>query len=178
MATDTATDRLVTFAPARPEPDISLSGFHTVRHIVTVESPGNNKSFSMAKPLKELFADYLLGCGRVEVKSIVVIYNSSAAGQTISAGLANALGSFTHAQVGMSSGNFLVTSNAMNAGDHYRKELDIPGNLSRQIQPVSSMLPDFKFYLSVDPGMACSFEVELNVFGPVVHRHLSSALKV
>lgn len=152
-------DTYVRQAPS--EPDISLPGFHVKRVRIAL----NDKlplSHTLASLLEE---EVLLGCGRVEIANIHVLYTATRSGLTIMAGLVNARSNATMAQIAMTRGNFAVTSNAMNAGVMHVHDLSIPGIFSRQIQPTSSLLPDFKLCVKHDPGIMAQLELELNVYG-------------
>jgi len=158
--------------PAPPsEPDISLPGFHLCHYLVTFSSACTT-SFTC----RAAFYDELLGMGRVELESLKIRYQLPKAGMAIYAGVANAMASYEVKQVAGAPGGLCVVSNAMNAGDMHEKEIVVPGNLSTQIQPVSSMLPDFKVYLGIPGDAVVNVEFTFRVYGPVVKRVLSTKL--
>jgi len=161
-------------APPPGEPDISLPGRHEMR--IRIALP-DDKSIERRCSLRSTLFDYLNGCGRVEMEYINIRYVCTRAGQQVGAGLTNASAEYSAAQVGMMPGNFRVFANAMNVGDIMEKKLMIPGNLSKQIQPVSSLLPDFAFYIIKDAAACVLIEFVLTVYGPVIHNDDVTSLK-
>jgi len=159
-------------AAAPSEPDISLPGSHLYRARVSYDSKVNVQML-----LRVAFQDQLRGMGRVEIEEICVRYSTIKSGLTISCGIVNATATLKVAAIGMRRGNFKVTSNAMNAGDLFEKDVQIPGNLSRQIQPISSLLPDFKFCLEIDDGVTANVEFVFRVFGEVIRDFEAGDLK-
>lgn len=149
---------------ARGEPDISMPGFHKLR--LRVSFLGETKDTSGT--LRVWFSKHLLGMGRVEVDEINVRYCAKAAGKTFSVGIVNAASNVTAATIGMIRGNFTAVSNAYNAGVMHEHSLSVPGNLSKQIQPVSSLLPDFKVCISQDAEVSSLIEFVLLVYGETI----------
>lgn len=170
MDQDRATESFISAPPS--EPDISLPGFHLERMRITFDDDLLTLDTTMAA----LFATVLEGVGRVEVDSIHLRYSASQAGLTICAGLVNARSNATAKQVGMTRGNISTTSNAMNTGVLHERELSIPGCFSRQIQPTSSLLPDFKFVLSRDAGLRVHVEFVLRIYGERMQNLMLSEL--
>jgi len=160
------------FLPAPPsEPDISLPGFHDLHCLV------NFQDYDHHFLLREVFADVFKGCGRVDCEGITIRYSTTSAGQKVLAGVANAIGNYTVEQVSMARGNLYSTSNAFNVGVLEEKTFVIPGNVSRQVCPISSMLPDFRFYLYVSKGAQAHVEFHFRVFGPVIRRFFTTDLQ-
>jgi hypothetical protein len=168
-------DRIV--APAPREPDRSLGGSFLWRQLITCEEP-NTGGFQMNTTMRKMFEKQLIGCGRVEVKSIYITYLACKSGLSVAASVVNAISTEDCSVLGMERGNFMVVSNALNTGIQQRHDLEIPGWVSRQIQPVSSLLPDFRLSVAADRGMKLHVEVVLEVFGMMTTRVKSSALNL
>jgi hypothetical protein len=155
------------------EPDISLPGVHTWR-LQVWGSDARDVCWSVRKGL----SDHLLGKGRVEIDKIVLRFTASAAGQYVYAGIVNALASRSAKQVGATPGGISHVSNAYNSGVMHEHVLLIPGNVSRQIQPVSSLLPDFNFCLSHSNGVNVNVTFEMRVYGDVIEYFDAAAVFV
>lgn len=157
--------------PAPPsEPDISLSGFHEFRADVFF----TNMSHSFL--LQQAFADEFQGVGRVELVDVEVTYIHTQANQRVAAGFANAQANYTVDQIAMS-GGFMAQSNSLTIGVMHKHTLIIPGYVSRQIQPISSLLPGVKFHIAVSAGVGCSVCFKFHIFGPRVVKYLAKDLK-
>jgi hypothetical protein len=133
-------------------------------------SPGKN--ISIKRPLAVLLGDELYGMGKVDVHSITLIYQCTAAGQYVNFGLANANSNLTATQVAMSLNGHSFTSNAMNYGSQTTVELMVPDVLTRQIQPASSHLPTFKLYLSAHARVKLVLVFRLKRYGPRIVRQV------
>lgn len=151
--------------------DISLSGFHKHEFCFDVDTA---KDFEKKGLVRVVLKNFLVGMGRVELEKVQVRYTTSKSGDYVYAGFANALFNQSAKTICRMPGNFYVVSNSMNTGVQHEKDLFISGLFSKQLQPVSSQLPDAQFAIGAAQGVSLMVVFHVIVHGPIVSYHPSS----
>lgn len=139
----------------------------------TLKATPTTTSFTIAQTMNELLKDDLAGLSKLDLVKLCVRYKMTAEDQTISAGVWNSGATIDAMTAAGMPGGFSVTSNKYSYGKLETVEIIPPGIYSRQIQPTSSHLPNFKFYLEANKNMMVWIHVYLKFHGPLlVHRDL------
>lgn len=156
---------------APTEPNISVR--EPYEHLYVLRVDGAGKAFAFNKTLRDIIGSDFEGYGRVDLYQLDVRYKCRDAGLTVKMGVGHADFVASADVVSMRPGGLNVTSNAMNAGTQITEKIVIPGLYSRQIVPVSSMLPGFRLYLTADAKVDVALHIYLKTYGPrIVARDL------
>lgn len=156
--------------PAPLEPSITKEQPYTDIFFITPTLAAGKKSFGGCQDLNTLIKDQLTGCANVDLYKLEVKFKCTASGKSIAFGVYNSNATLTLEELGGVDTAVSFTSNSMTYGQMHTEEIIIPDHLTRQIQPASSLLPGFKFYLYADEGISVWVNMYVKVHGPRRHR--------
>lgn len=124
--------------------------------------------------INTLIAEELLGCGQASLVKLDVAYVFSNSGQSIYFGVCNANASLSARAIGMRPGGYSAVSNSMTYGHKTTVTVIVPDLFSRQIQPVSSMAPAYKFSIRASKEVQVQLQLYIKRAGPrVISRSLN-----
>jgi len=164
MATLTTSAKML--PPVPLEPTITSDQEYNNIFRVTPKSSDVSKDLNIARSLADLLGTQLTGCSKCDLIGITLSYVTTAMGQYVYMGIANANATLTAKQIGLAPGGHTHVSNAFNVGIKTEVKLIIPDTLTRQIQPSSSLVMPGKFYLKVSPGVDVTIDFYVLVHGP------------
>jgi len=142
----------------------NISTEHPYTHLVYVSVP-QEKNYKDV--ICKLVVDHLKGCGRVDLVKIDAIIITSAPGATVKIGFAEAGSSLSIDQVSTKPNGVHHVANAFNVGIKVQESIIPEDTFSRQLQPVSSMLPTPQIYISTSKDVMVTMVVFLKVHGVV-----------
>jgi len=108
--------------------------------------------------------------GKVDIVSLELRFVTTAAAQKVTAGMSNANATLTENQVGMGLFGHCHVSNQFNMGIESSWKFVVPDIYSAQVQPASSMVPGFKFYLNASASVRLNLIIFLKFHGPMILR--------
>jgi hypothetical protein len=118
--------------------------------------------------LASLLSSYLKGMGNVDLVELEMAYHLGASGARIAAAIVNENRAIEKDQIISIPGCVQKTANAMNYGETVHVKLFVPDVLSRQIQPVSSLLPNFKLYILASANTVVNLTFKIKFHGPMM----------
>lgn len=158
MTTDvTKTNVLFSSAPLEPV-SFTETPYNMIVHIEL-------KKTSISVKIADLIKSYLEGCGNVDLHHIDLVVVTTAASQTVKAGMCDAGSSATINHVSMKANGVHFTSTSYNYGVKNTHTLEPEGTLSRQIQPVSSNLPMIKLLVEKAEAASVQLDVYIKIHG-------------
>jgi len=143
-----------------------IEGNISTEHVFTdrvVINMGSTNSFSGTIDI--LLAEVLEGCGRVDLCSITLVCKTTAASQYVKAGFCAAGSSCTLEQASMQENGINLTSNAYTYGHKETYKMIPTDTLSRQIRPVSSMLPTLQIKIEKSKDASVTMMIDIKVHG-------------
>jgi len=162
MAEIITQDTAVLSAQARLEPNISVE--HPFSHEFNFNIAGK---YTYSGSIMELVQSWLAGCGKVDLVSLELKFKMLEEKQTMQIGFCDLNSSLTIDQVAMKLNGVDITSNARTVGDEYVKNLIPEDTLSRQLQPISSMLLATKIMIAKDEKVRANLIIRLKVHGVI-----------
>jgi len=128
-----------------------------------------------ARTMTECFKSTLVGCGNVDLHSLIIKIQMTGDKQSAVVGVASANATFTADTVASFPGAFIHSSNAYNYGQLHVYNVIVPSLYSKQVQPASSLHMPFKLGVFASKGVNIYYEARLKHHGPrVVVADLSS----
>jgi len=154
-------------AIAPPEPKLPTSHEETIRvYRYGISTPV--KSIKFDGTLAVFLKSELEKFSQVDLISIQVTFQPSAAGATIKAGIVEVGSSMSAPMAAMKPNGFSHTANDKNYGVVKVKTI-IPEDLyTKQIKPISSIRPNFKFLLEVTGQAEVQVEIKLKHYNVIV----------
>lgn len=148
-------------APAPFEANVARS--HPFTHIIYLEL----KKDEFSGTLDNMLANYLTGCGNVQLVKLSVVFQPPSEGVSIAAGVCEAGANVSIDLMAMKGNGILFTSALPTVGRKFTEELVPEDTLSKQIRPISSDLPMIKVCVRKDTKMKAMLEVRLKVNGMI-----------
>lgn len=155
-------------APSEPAPTREQP--YTHRYIVVLKPAKGHTEIAGCANVINLVKDKMAGAGNVSLYKLELMYAFTKKGHSISAGIANANLTLTEDEVAMSPEGLFFQATEMGPYEKRTEELVVPDTLSRQIQPVSSMLPGWKLHIHASEGVKVSVAMYVKVHGPITER--------
>jgi len=126
------------------------------------------KEQNISSTLHQMLATELHGMGKVDLYELIIEYCTTSSKQKIRAGVGNSNATESMKHISMKPGGLSFTSNEHTYGAKDEVTLIVPNTFTRQIQPASSHLPSFKFYLNADQNIDIMVLFRLKVHGPII----------
>jgi len=146
-------------APPSYEPNISTD--HVWTDVIYVELKGDKKDQTVASYV----SDMLLGCGNVALVKMQVTSVPMKDNSFFKMGFHDAGSNPSINQVALKPNGIFRTANAMTRGIRGMDEVQPEDTMSRQIRPISSMLPELKVMYEKDADTVVTMAFFLNVRG-------------
>jgi hypothetical protein len=121
---------------------------------------------AVSHTLQEILSEHLTGCGRVELHSMTLKYKFSDDDQFFKIAMNAATSALSLDSLLGFEGAEFVSANPLSKGKWESLLLTPYGNVSRQIQPVSSQLPSLKVMVAAPKGMVLYLNIKVAVLGP------------
>jgi len=153
-------------APAPIEPNISRE--HEFNRMLTISVHVNKWADSVEK----LCGKNLQGCGRVDFVSMQVKMIPLKDGAWAKFGVCEVGSSYTTDDVAMKPNGEYFVANPWNTGNSKLVNVMPEDTLSRQMRPISALLPTMKFLLEKSDDMKMTIVLKLQVHG-LVHTLIS-----
>lgn len=160
------TERLA--QPSAPQEPI-LSKEQDFSHVFMIQiSPAANAtSLSANFTINRLISEELKGAGMVTLVSLSVSYMATGKDQKITCAIANSASNYSELQLQHLMTGHSHVSTAYNYGVRNTVELIIPDTLSRQIQPISALLPSLSMWVHADAQISLAIHLRVKVHGPI-----------
>jgi len=143
--------------------DPSIATQHEFTDVIYVAFA--DKKLQFDDTVVNLCSAHLAGCGKVDLVDITISGVCTAADQTLAVGITSTVSGMTITQVALKSNGYYHVSNDYTRGIPFRHTLVPEDTVSRQIQPVSAMLPTMKLMVLRSEGVVLTLEIKLKVSG-------------
>jgi len=144
------------------DPSIATEHLETHLHSITLGSVRK-----ISEPFSVLLKDKLVGCGQVDLVELSIKFVSNDAKQKLMAGYIAVGTPIAIEQASLQKGGIRHCTNTMNYGTMEEFAMVVPDVFSRQIQPVSSLLPTPQFMLEASDGASVCINIAYKVHGVI-----------
>jgi hypothetical protein len=150
--------------PQAPLERVSFASLPYSKEIImNMQGKTRLTAFSVDQPLSVILKDYMQNMGTVSLYSMSLKVTALDAGAQCHFGVAISGSSHTAKELSGAPEGFFFVANSFNYGTPVLHDVVVPGLYSRQIQPVSSQHPSFRFV------MDCTKDVLVTVTFRIIH---------
>lgn len=129
--------------------------------IVSKDADGKRQNVQFSKQVLSFVEKEVIGAGNVDLVYMKLWYQFTGRSQEIEYAITDSSANVTAGTVPQNAWSFAQTSNKYTPLIKQQVLIDIPAFVTRQLRPVSSLVPQFTLHMSVSSGVRATLEIGL-----------------